>query len=402
MGGCAIAGGGGWRQRIGVAAVSAAQTSEVRASRPNARRDGPPPRPAARGPQNANTAGRPAGPDARTRVGAPERSQVWDVLDTSSQVENSARLSHGRPISESAPRTPAERLRNRADALALARPLARALAGLPETPLRDGYRRTERCSGVLVEHPDGTIETWRCNLRWCRWCAKVRAALAVERYGEALRALEDPQLVTLTAPNVPGAELRGELTRLLMREREARWALAKAYGGRTPVHGLRKIEVTFNAERGDYHPHLHYYLAGSAVPHELVGGWLARLPDASAAAQDVRPATDPLEVLKYLVKLPAPAAGRIEGATASALDAIFRAVRGRRVVQPLGRLYNLPAIEPADDPLRAPDPSALQLVWEWSDTAENWIENWTGERLAPDPPRRAEPPRGTIPTRRAS
>lgn len=372
------------RARIGGAAVSAALALDVHPRRPAADAPDPDGARAARGPQNANTAA------AAAVALAPPRAEVCDLLDTSSQVGNVAQR---RPenariggVEKTGAQDPAERLRTRADGLARARPLARALAGLPTTPLAREYRRTLRCGAVLLEHPDGTMEGRRCNLRWCHACARVRTAVMFDRYAEALRALEDPRLLTLTAPNVPAAELAGEVAAVLERARLIRRALRKRAGGRTPVHALRKIECTHNADRGDFHPHLHYYVQGRDVARALIDGWLERTAGATRAAQDERPATDPAEVLKYLVKLPAPVAGGVPADAAAALNQIFRALRGRRVAQPLGRLYGLTPVEPADDPLRAPDPSGLALVWEYTDAAVNWIERITGDRLAPDRP----------------
>jgi hypothetical protein len=64
--------------------------------------------------------------------------------------------------------------------------------------------------------------------------------------------------VTLTAPNVKGEDLKNEITRynkafknLCKRDEVAN--INKGY--------IRKLEITYNAERDDYHPHFHVIFA---------------------------------------------------------------------------------------------------------------------------------------------
>lgn len=102
-----------------------------------------------------------------------------------------------------------------------------------------------------------------CKNRFCPMCSWRQAkkdALKISillKYIQAELGLEFIFL-TLTAPNVVGAELNDEIKRynkafskLLKRKEVSR--IAKGT--------VRKLEVTYNKERDDYHPHLHVMIA---------------------------------------------------------------------------------------------------------------------------------------------
>ena len=112
-------------------------------------------------------------------------------------------------------------------------------------------------------HPRSLSATHFCKLRMCPCCQKRRSFKAAETMlAVATEALQrQPTLkflfLTLTVPNVGLGELSDALAhitqswhRLLNRKKVNR--VIKGYH--------RAIEITYNAARGDYHPHMHVIL----------------------------------------------------------------------------------------------------------------------------------------------
>jgi plasmid rolling circle replication initiator protein Rep len=98
-----------------------------------------------------------------------------------------------------------------------------------------------------------------CGWRFCSTCAWRKALADTMRLGVLMSYIaqehhKDFIMVTLTAPNVKGHELRDEITRFNrafknLVDREEIMGMNEGY--------LRKLEVTYNRERDDYHPHFH-------------------------------------------------------------------------------------------------------------------------------------------------
>lgn len=102
-----------------------------------------------------------------------------------------------------------------------------------------------------------------CNNRFCPLCSSLRAkknAVIVLELMEYIREIKKLEFVffTLTAPNIVGEQLEEEIKEFnnsfkeLMRSKEFR-KVCKGY--------IRKLEVTFNRERADFHPHFHIVMA---------------------------------------------------------------------------------------------------------------------------------------------
>lgn len=102
-----------------------------------------------------------------------------------------------------------------------------------------------------------------CGNRFCPICAYKKAkkdALALSVMMEYLKQAERREFIflTLTAPNVPAEELNEEIKhynhsfKKLMERQEVK-KVVKGY--------VRKLEITYNEERNDYHPHFHVLIA---------------------------------------------------------------------------------------------------------------------------------------------
>ena len=131
------------------------------------------------------------------------------------------------------------------------------------------FERIKECNTFLFMVADKTMEKTKlhrsnnCDNRFCPICAWKKSrknALKISVLMQYLREEEKKEFVflTLTAPNVKADELDDEIKHYnksfqrLMQRKEVKNAV-KGY--------VRKLEVTYNKERDDYHPHFHVILA---------------------------------------------------------------------------------------------------------------------------------------------
>lgn len=131
------------------------------------------------------------------------------------------------------------------------------------------FERIKECNTFLFMVADKTMEKTKlhrsnnCEHRFCPICAWKKSrknALKIGVLMQYLREEENKEFVflTLTAPNVKSDELDDEIKHYnksfqrLMQRKEVKSAV-KGY--------VRKLEVTYNKERDDYHPHFHVILA---------------------------------------------------------------------------------------------------------------------------------------------
>ena len=130
------------------------------------------------------------------------------------------------------------------------------------------FERIKECNTFLFMVADKTMEKTKlhrsnnCENRFCPICSWKKSrknALKISVLMQYLREEENKDFVflTLTAPNVKGEELDDEIKHYnqsfqrLMQRKEVKNAV-RGY--------VRKLEVTYNKERDDYHPHFHVIL----------------------------------------------------------------------------------------------------------------------------------------------
>jgi len=290
---------------------------------------------------------------------------------------------------------PVETLRKRARSKYISLPLAVALAEL-KSGIERSYRNTVYCNATL-DQEDGKLRGRYCGNRWCLTCTRIRTARAMNRYPPELAGWPDKHFVTLTLPNVAADELAPTIERML--RAVASIARAVRRTDALPFRALRKLEVTHNHHANSYHPHFHLVVDGEAQARALVRRWLAAFPTARAVAQDVRVCDDgsARELFKYFTKLFTKASGRESGRPSGkgvqerrisvpALDVIFRAMRGRRVFQPMG--FTAAAAAPDEESDIEPDVGTPaterpneRIAWEWSQPLHDWIDEATGALL---------------------
>lgn len=313
-------------------------------------------------------------------------------LDTLAQLDQRSGEQHSSQRSEATSSIPPADLvkyQKRARAKYMSMPLAVALAEL-RGELEQSYRNTVYCCDVILQE-DGTLKTHYCGNRWCLVCGRIRTARAINAYMPILSEWEEPHLVTLTRRNVPGESLSEVLDEMMAAFTSCKRSIKRTHG--FEFKAVRKTECTYSLSRKDYHPHFHVIVEGRAQAELLRDLWLDRLgQDAEPDGQDVRPCDEHslMEVFKYFTKLTTKGHSRTERAwmPPEALDMIFRAMRRRRVWQPLG--FKLRADEDAaieDDEIEVDgSPSfkreAERVLWEWEQELSDWVDLSTGEALS--------------------
>lgn len=108
------------------------------------------------------------------------------------------------------------------------------------------------------QHKGNTCKNRFCPI--CAWKKSRKDALALSVMMSYLKQEEKKEFIflTLTAPNVPADELNDEIKHYnqsfqrLMQRKEVK-NIVKGYA--------RKLEITYNEERDDYHPHFHVLIA---------------------------------------------------------------------------------------------------------------------------------------------
>lgn len=207
------------------------------------------------------------------------------------------------------------------------------------------------CGRYVVLQPRTETAGWEivasnfCRLRMCPMCAWRRSLRLYSHMLQVVEALPDYQwvMLTLTVPNVAGSELPDTLTELNESSRE----LLKLPECRGFKGWLRCTEVTYNPERKDFHPHLHFMVAvrpgyfkgkrylSQALLQELWQDWWPSVQDTDI--RKIRGCKGVAEVCKYACK-PMKATEDEEELAAQALacESLWSALHGRRLLQSAG------------------------------------------------------------------
>lgn len=316
-------------------------------------------------------------PSATNPAPAPDRESAVAVavLDTTAQLQ----------------RSPATNLQNRARSKYLTAAIVKGLTGLGElTPLRFAYASTMRCAAELVQ--DGTkVQGKYCRQRWCLCCNRIRTAKLIAGYLPEMATWPDPHFVTLTIPNVQGPQLHAAVRKMLAAMRPIARAIRHTDG--LELRAVRKLETTYNIRRRDYHPHFHLIANTRHAADAMVRYWLKRFPDATPAAQDVRPCKGPgatKELFKYFTKLVVKGLdGERTAPPPLALDTMFKAVKGLRTFQSMGFKSRV-TVDADDEALEldagtvspiAPDSRGV-VRWTWAAEMTDWMDYGSGELLS--------------------
>jgi hypothetical protein len=283
---------------------------------------------------------------------------------------------------------PIPALQRRANSKLLSLQLAKALVDLGPTTLAHQYNRGCNCSAVVQKTGDRFRSSY-CERRFCLICNRIRTAKLINAYKPVLDTLTDLHFVTLTIPNVPGYELKKAIQGMTKAFQRIKDNLRKIY--KVKIEGIRKLEITYNDVRRDYHPHFHIILSGKMAAETLTELWLNQFPTAKKAAQDIKKADEKAvkELFKYFTKITTNNK-KSKKLHINALNSIFNAISGIRIFQPFGikkqkeQLSDeqiITALQMAQDERNAIAQGKYQnekitptRAFVWNQRAANWLD----------------------------
>ena len=224
-----------------------------------------------------------------------------------------------------------------------------------------GYNDTLRCCYVLNEGVDEKLRSWGyCDRRHCIVCNRIKTAQLIEAYLPLIKAMPAPHFVTLTVKNVEAVDLASTLKEMQKEFAKIIDSGKKRRGGRVPLDGLKKIEVTYNNDPSSksfdtFHPHFHVIVASSMDAEQLYLDWISNAAfTVDWKGQDFREADENsvMELFKYVSKLhfktdrndPESDKRAVE-----AVDVIMNAINGVQLFKPFGNLYGA-KIKPPETP----------------------------------------------------
>jgi hypothetical protein len=256
------------------------------------------------------------------------------------------------------------------------------LANVPDTPLIKSYWNTFYCSSIMQKKGEHLVAKF-CKNRWCLVCNRIRTAQLIKQYLPTIQSWDDKHFVTLTVPNCSADDLEATIAEMKSVSNRIRETLKKQYQRKqraTPLVGLRKLEVTYNPTRKDYHPHFHFVVSNRETADDLRCMWLSHFQKAKWQGQDVRKADDrsSLEMFKYFVKLVS-SHSKDRLILVDPLDVIFQAVAGERTFQAFNvKVGKMTTDEEAD---ALADELATEAVYRWEQSVTDWVDIETGEGL---------------------
>ena len=258
--------------------------------------------------------------------------------------------------------------------------------------LQKGYWRTWHCNSALTLYDSGSITGKYCKRRWCMVCNAIRTAKGIIRYKPVIESWKDAQMVTLTQETVYAADLPNQLNIMHSVIKSIQEYCKKQHQRKKcsfKLVGIRKLECTFRPCSKKYHPHFHLIVQSKEMAEKIVSEWISRNTKAgikvNRAAQDIRKADSNacVEIFKYMTKVVASTGKRTtrDGDRliyADALDVIFNAMHGRRVLQPFG--FKAPKALDVSEGESLHD--IALTVLEWDQDGTDWYNKRTGEGLS--------------------
>tara|TARA_R110000803_G_C11950079_1_gene317595 strand:+ start:171 stop:1142 length:972 start_codon:yes stop_codon:yes gene_type:complete len=206
------------------------------------------------------------------------------------------------------------------------------------------YWKAFHCKNILLQDGD-KLKGSLCRKRWCQTCNRVKTAELINAYSKPLQSLQQEDalyFVTLTTKTVKAGKLKDEIKKRYEAFTRIKDNLRKNYA--IKLVGARKLEVTYNEQSNEYHPHFHFIQKGLKESELLLKLWLEQFPNASNKAQDIRlidanNSDNLVEVFKYATKQCVK-----DEASAMALNNIYIAIDGKRTFQTYGKLKKVESV----------------------------------------------------------
>ena len=246
------------------------------------------------------------------------------------------------------------------------------------------FERTNKCLSIVIQDGDKLIQG-RCHqARLCQNCARAESSQRIEDFKTSLLKMSQKNglyFVTLTAPTCRERHLKSTIERRYKAFAKVKQQAQRKHG--LKLNGLRKLEVTYNAEKDKYHPHFHFVIQGESEAYLLRDLWLREMSDASIKGQDIKEiklskddTSNLVEVFKYATK------GVVNNNTeAHAEYHILRAINKKRIFQTFGDLEKIVITQLEEKETQKQDWSVPKReIFAFENRCKDWTDS-TGNRL---------------------
>lgn len=169
-----------------------------------------------------------------------------------------------------------------------------------------------------------------CRLRWCPFCALVKAYKASLAIGEWVRKANHPKLLTLTLKSAD-LPLTVQIDQIYDAFRKLRKRNAFKF---RIVGGFWFFQVTKSEKTGYWHPHVHCVCEGKFIPHETLKSLWERITGDSVVV-DIRGIKDAKKVTNDVTRYISRPMSLKNLSTESMMD-LFTSFHGRRLCGSFG------------------------------------------------------------------
>ena len=139
------------------------------------------------------------------------------------------------------------------------------------------------------------IAQGKCKSRLCPLCGRARARRLMHRLSAIVKAMDAPRRITLTIAH-SDRPLRDQILHLTTSFHAVRRTLDWK---KHVVGGVYVIEITWNTDRQQWHPHIHAIIDGTYLPHaKLKAAWHAATADSWIV--DIRRCDSERAAVRYL------------------------------------------------------------------------------------------------------
>lgn len=183
---------------------------------------------------------------------------------------------------------------------------------------------------VHTETREVRVRSEYCGLRWCPMCQKLKRHIITENVAEWIQKQNQVRLITLTLKHSHN-DLTPQINHLM--ESWSRLRRHKAWREHC-TGGIFFLQITRNAEKGEWHPHLHILATGSYLAHGTLKVLWAQASRGSSIC-DIRKAYKPSECVKYVARYATCPADLCAMGLSEAVEVIL-ACDGRKVAGTFG------------------------------------------------------------------
>ena len=252
--------------------------------------------------------------------------------------------------------------------------------------------RLEECANYVSFYSNKNKDKFRlkngnfCNNRFCPICSWLKAKRNAFEILELMKVIEKKNdkkfiFITLTAPNVVGEKLSNETTDF----NEAFKRLFQTEEFKKINKGfIRKLEITYNSERNDFHPHFHIVVAvdksyfksrNYLSKKRLLELWQRSKRDTSITQVDIKPIKmDSIEEVMEIATYSAKQSDLYS--SKEVFDIFYNAMRGRQLITYNGLFKEYKALQKKNK-LELKDIEELERIKEKAEYQLNytWQKN---------------------------